>query len=484
MEQQEDPEFMPLTDSSGVSQQKHEALMTQLDAQKKAKTLQIPTEDKEVKYKLRAIGEPVCLFGEGPAERRDRLRFFLSNLDEKEAIKVLTAKASVHEKVVTTSKREIFYTEGSKELKKIREWLITYSIPRSQYRLVHTQAKRKRDESDADREAEDAQDKYYEESDKALRDFGLVGTVRGDERPLSSVKYTPDGKHLLTSSWTGQAKVWEADTQKHVMTLRGHKDRCNDVIVTPNTAPKRMFATSSADKTVRLYGEDGVSVSTLEGHLARVNRLDFHPSGRLLASASHDASWKLWDVERGTELMDQEGHSRAVHDVKFDTDGGLAVSVGYDVYGRLWDLRTGSNIMVFDGHVKPVVSASFHPNGGYIITGSEDHTAKVWDLRKRRCMYTILAHSAMITNVSYFPSDPVWFTKGEVSSDVFSSEFLLTSSIDGTCKVWSGRDFSHVKTLATPGEKIMSADVNTKLGQIATAHYDRNLRVWGPEGYA
>lgn len=41
---------------------------------KKAKNLPVPTNDKEVKLRLRELGHPICLFGEGPADRRDRLR--------------------------------------------------------------------------------------------------------------------------------------------------------------------------------------------------------------------------------------------------------------------------------------------------------------------------------------------------------------------------------------------------------------------------
>ena len=41
---------------------------------KKAKNLPIPTNDLEVKARLREMGHPICLFGEGPADRRERLR--------------------------------------------------------------------------------------------------------------------------------------------------------------------------------------------------------------------------------------------------------------------------------------------------------------------------------------------------------------------------------------------------------------------------
>eukprot|EP01053_Blabericola_migrator_P004201 Blabericola_migrator_1__4200@NODE_228_length_11100_cov_168_633645_g194_i0_p12_GENE_NODE_228_length_11100_cov_168_633645_g194_i0NODE_228_length_11100_cov_168_633645_g194_i0_p12_ORF_typecomplete_len130_score15_57PRP4/PF08799_11/2_2e11_NODE_228_length_11100_cov_168_633645_g194_i019532342 len=37
-------------------------------------TLQVPAIDTDVRLLLRLRGEPQCLFGEGPAERRDRLK--------------------------------------------------------------------------------------------------------------------------------------------------------------------------------------------------------------------------------------------------------------------------------------------------------------------------------------------------------------------------------------------------------------------------
>jgi U4/U6 small nuclear ribonucleoprotein PRP4 len=36
----------------------------------------------QVKAELRQLGEPICLFGEGPAERRNRLRELIGKLGE------------------------------------------------------------------------------------------------------------------------------------------------------------------------------------------------------------------------------------------------------------------------------------------------------------------------------------------------------------------------------------------------------------------
>lgn len=57
----------------------HEKLMRVHEIQRKAKNLPIPTNDKEVKLRLREMGQPICLFGEVAGERRERLRNVIVN---------------------------------------------------------------------------------------------------------------------------------------------------------------------------------------------------------------------------------------------------------------------------------------------------------------------------------------------------------------------------------------------------------------------
>ena len=55
-----------------------QALLEEFERRKKASQINVSTDDSEVKKNLRLLGEPICLFGEGPAERRIRLRDLLS----------------------------------------------------------------------------------------------------------------------------------------------------------------------------------------------------------------------------------------------------------------------------------------------------------------------------------------------------------------------------------------------------------------------
>ena len=57
--------------------------------------------------------------------------------------------------------------------------------------------------------------------------------------------------------------------------------------------------------------------------------------GRHVATASFDETWRLWDVETCSCLLEQEGHSRSVYTVAFHRDGSLAASGGLDAIGLL-----------------------------------------------------------------------------------------------------------------------------------------------------
>lgn len=68
------PEYMELSAESKAEQAKHAEAMKKFEAQKKARSIVVPTAIEDVKARLRELGHPVTLFGEGHADRRERLR--------------------------------------------------------------------------------------------------------------------------------------------------------------------------------------------------------------------------------------------------------------------------------------------------------------------------------------------------------------------------------------------------------------------------
>jgi len=304
----------------------------------------------------------------------------------------------------------------------------------------------------------------------------------GDDRPVSYCTFSPNSAYLATGSFGGSVKLWNVPGADLKMTFRGHTDRVGGISWHPGAnlsqeAGSLNFASGGAEGNICLWSlTQDTPISTLQGHAARVSRVEFHPSGRYLGSASFDTSWRLWDVETTTELLLQEGHSREVYCIAFQCDGALAATGGMDANGRIWDLRTGRSIMNLHGHIKQILGIDFSPNGYQVATGSEDNTIKIWDIRKMRNIYSIPAHKNLISQIKFHRSSSLDSilngshtpskNNKKFSGAANSGMYLVSSSFDGTVKIWSEGDWKLLKTLEGHEGKIMSVDISPGLPYI------------------
>ncbi|KAL4384259.1 hypothetical protein GQ457_15G012660 [Hibiscus cannabinus] len=415
-----------ISEESRLVRERQEKAMQDLLMKRRAAALAVPTNDMAVRTRLRRLGEPITLFGEREMERRERLRMIMAKLDSEGQLEKLMKVHEEEEAAISAKAEDIeedieypFYTEGPKELLHARIDIAKYSIVKATARLQR--ARRKRDDPDEDMDAE---------IDWALRQAGnlvLDCSEIGDDRPLSGCSFSRDGKLLATCSLSGVAKLW------------------------------------SCLGTAKLWSPDGSLLKTFEGHLDRLARIAFHPSGKYLGTTSFDKTWRLWDIDSGVELLLQEGHSRSVYGIAFHQDGSLVASCGLDALARVWDLRTGRSILSLEGHVKPVLGVSFSPNGYHLATGGEDNTCRIWDLRKKKSLYIIPAHSNLISQVKFEPQE---------------GYYLVSSSYDMTAKVWSGRDFKPVKSLPGHEAKVTASDISEDGRYIATVSHDRTIKLW------
>ena len=465
-----------------AAEAEHSSLLAHFEERKRMRELAMPTTDKGVKLKLRSLDHPICLFGEEARDRRERLRELMANLESQGmSIEEAEGGAAAGEGDAmdedTAEANQLFYTEGSDELKTARQRIAKYSLPRGGDRV--RQGKRRREEITtalADNPAwEDAQEK-----DSLAKVKGLENRSSqvGDDRPISTCAFCGDGTILATGSWSGMVKLWTTPecALRENGALRGHTERVNAVAFHPGakrslTPTVANLASAGADRVVRLWSlESSTPVHTLEGHFDSVAGVSYPPSGDFLISASHDKTWRLWDLETQKCLLTQEGHSRGVYAASCQVDGSLLATVGLDCASRIWDMRSGKCILVLEGHVKQVLGVDFSPAGYQVATGSSDHTVRVWDLRKKNCAYIIPAHSNLISAVKYQPEH---------------GNYLITSSYDKTCKVWNASSYSHITTLGGHEQRIMSCDIAAPADggaeYVATASYDRTWKLWGPD---
>ena len=157
----------------------------------------------------------------------------------------------------------------------------------------------------------------------------------GHEQPVQSASFSPDGAKVVTASFDGTTRLWDAVSGKDVAVLR----------------------------------DPGGTVSSAA----------FSPDGLRIVTASGDKTARVWDLASGQEIAVLRGHEKDVVSAAFSPDGSRVVTASADGTTRIWDAMMGKEIAVLRGHGDPKNSAAFSPDGKRIVTASEDTTARIWD---------------------------------------------------------------------------------------------------------
>lgn len=103
-------------------------------------------------------------------------------------------------------------------------------------------------------------------------------TVSDSRRVVSSVAFSPDGKHILTGSFDSM-RLW--DVASGAILHSSAHDKTDQGVLTVAFAPDGSRVLSGgADKTARLWdAATGNLIFTLQGHFGSVNSVAFSPDG-------------------------------------------------------------------------------------------------------------------------------------------------------------------------------------------------------------
>ena len=144
-------------------------------------------------------------------------------------------------------------------------------------------------------------------------------------------------ERLVSASDDNVLYLWDplsSNPTKPIATMRGHQKPINHVTFSPDG---QFIASASFDNSVKLWSaRDGSFVRTLRAHVAPVYMCVFSSDSRLLVSGSKDTTLKCWDVRSGDLVRDLPGHQDEVFAVDWSADGTFVGSGGKDKAVRLW----------------------------------------------------------------------------------------------------------------------------------------------------
>jgi U4/U6 small nuclear ribonucleoprotein PRP4 len=91
-----------------------------------------------------------------------------------------------------------------------------------------------------------------------FQSFNNLGSQFGDDRPLSTLRFSPNSQYILTTSWTGDSKVWDLPNLNAVSTKRGHTYKVGGAAWHPSATVGMSedglnFATGGGEGEVKLW---------------------------------------------------------------------------------------------------------------------------------------------------------------------------------------------------------------------------------------
>ena len=197
--------------------------------------------------------------------------------------------------------------------------------------------------------------------DRAIRVWDLSGgvanakleqTIENHADWVLGVTFTADGKYLLSGSRDKTAKVWDLKAKESVMTFPDHQNTVYAVAVKGDGS---VGYSVGADKQVRSWkpGGDGKQVKNAGGHGDEVFKIAFSPKDPLFATSSADKTVRVWDADKLNATKTLGGLTDFVYATAFSPDGALVAAGSFAGEVAVWEAK-GKND-------KPVVQFNATP---------------------------------------------------------------------------------------------------------------------------
>lgn len=409
---------LPLSASSMAAKERHDSLVAALAKRKRARELALPTNDNEVKLELRQLGEPMCLFGEGPPERRERLREVLAaalaredaaegdeagGLGASVSDALLAARAAAAELAgaagaarAEPAAAELFYTEGTPALRAARLEIAADSLRRAAARLAAERAARAAESEPAGGRAASWGVRAAQRAVTQLVGLQPQHSASPDERPLSALAlsqpHTPGGAvTLAVGGWGGCVRLISLpDCKAARPPFRAHTERIGGIAFHPEAAQRLASASGAAEGAGGGGGDGGracsglVCLATAGGD--GVARLWAAQPGPSNGHAAMDEGGAAADGSAGAAgepapLLELRGHADRLGRCAFHPSGSHLATASFDCTWRLWDVRTGTELLLQEGHSRAVHCVAFQADGALVASAGLDALVRVWDCR-------------------------------------------------------------------------------------------------------
>ncbi|MEX1230160.1 MAG: WD40 repeat domain-containing protein [Planctomycetaceae bacterium] len=126
----------------------------------------------------------------------------------------------------------------------------------------------------------------------------------------------------------------------------------------------------------------GTAVSFKGPHDSWIRSLGFSPDGQTLYSGGYDGRLVWWPLaaEAPEPIRAVQAHDSWLRSLSVSPDGSKIATCGNDRLVKVWNAADGSLIRELTGHEHYVYTTLFHPNGEILLSGDLKGVVKQWNV--------------------------------------------------------------------------------------------------------
>lgn len=323
--------------------------------------------------------------------------------------------------------------------------------------------------------------------------FAQGGPWTHFEGRITSAAFSPDGRRVITTASSHEAKLWDAQTGEQIGKDLSHGDSVWHAAFSPDG---KSVVTASDDGTARIWEVEAVrkwnalqfyathlepkpdKKETMLVHLAGVRFASFSADGKRVVTASKDHTAQIWSAKTGDAIEAPLLHVEPVRRATLSTDGRRILTVTNN-RTCVWKTTRSLTTIRCQGYSDKFESAKIDLDG-HVITGSSDGMARLWDVGSGRQLGRPLQHERAVYGVEVNPKRQCIVTIANAVApgtyQAFDDDFYHLPR--STARLWDLSTFDPIGEPLVHEVHITQAKFSPDGHLVATASWDGTTRIW------
>jgi polyadenylation factor subunit 2 len=281
----------------------------------------------------------------------------------------------------------------------------------------------------------------------------LHSSLNKIKHPINVVRWTPEGRRLLTASSSGEFTLWNGTGFNFETIMQAHDSAIRALAYSHSDD---WLVSADHDGIIKYWQPNFNNVESIRGHTDPVRDLAFSPNDSKFVTASDDSTLRIFDFAAGAAESTMTGHGWDAKSCDWHPTKGMVVSGSKDHLVKLWDPRNGRCLTTLHGHKNTITKTVFERvRGQCLATSARDQTARVFDLRMMRDICLLRGHEKDISTLTWHPVHSNLLSTGGSEGSLF--HYLLDEPNTPPGQAPSIAPYDSADPASTPAQAIYPA---------------------------